>query len=131
MTKSKQYLLIKRLFDLTNKGEIDWDQIGDNETFVATLGQYGVVIAKDSGWTGASGTGTVVLGPAQVMLRLMNPEGDPIDEIRATEFTDPTEQHEVGIWLEELFNGARRKAKGADQIIDGILTELDKRGQVH
>ena len=129
MTKSKQYLLINRLFDLTNKGEIDWDPIGDNGTYVATLGEYGVVIASGSGWSITS-SNEPAFRPAHVILRLLNSDGDLIDEIRPTDFPDPTEQHEVEIWLEELFSGARRKAKGADEIIDGILTELDKRGKV-
>jgi len=119
MADSKQFKLVNRLVDLTNKGEINWTPAGDDQTFVATLGQYGVVISRDSAWSESG-----------VMLRLLDSEGESIDEIRAKDFTDIAEQVFAAESLQELFNGARRRAKGADKIIEGILAELDKREKV-
>lgn len=95
--------LIARLTDLTKEGKVQWTETGDRETFLAPITTYRVTITK--------------IGNLTVQFRVFDPTGKLIEE---TTGAMPD--------MSELFNLARRQARGTDKVLSELLVSLE---QIH
>jgi hypothetical protein len=116
MANEKQVRLIRRLIEKTNAGEVRWEPTANDEVFQAAFPTYGVRVEKVSDrWNDTTDYTVYVL----------NQEGTAVDEMRDGNFTEADFGRSPFLTLQDLFQGAKRTALGADQALDAILNDLD------
>jgi hypothetical protein len=117
MANEKQVRLIRRLIEKTNAGEVRWEATADDEVYQAAFPSYGVrVERRHDRWQNET-EGYVVY--------VLNQEGTAVDEMRDENFVEADFGRSPFLQLQDLFQGAKRTALGADQALDAILGDLD------
>lgn len=109
----KRIELAKTLITLTNSGDIDWEILSSDDTVVSNLHNGRIVVSRES-----------MQSSVDIFVRVYNSAGNI-----AEEFSDVTlkELEDDFPWfgkLNEMLEAARRKALGADELLDQIIQEL-------
>lgn len=121
VTTEKLVSLARRLLNLTQHGVVVWTWSEESDSLVAALTYHG-------------GSGTVWLfdvdedGQPPIELNVDNPQGYEVGRIRSHERADDGTLMKTphGDLLVELYEISRRKALGADEVLQGLMGELDK-----
>jgi predicted metalloprotease with PDZ domain len=66
-------------------------------------------------------------GADEYFVSIFNSQGDLVEEIGDEDGEDETQRRKLYRLLKEMYETARRQAKGVDQVLDEILRELDDR----
>src|SRR5688500_6193962 len=112
MANEKQVRFIRRLIEKTNAGEVRWEPTGNDDVYQAAFPNFGVRIEKLSDrWNDSTDYGVYVL----------NQEGTAVDEMHDSNFIERDFGRSPFLTLQDLFQGAKRTALGADQALDAIL----------
>jgi hypothetical protein len=122
MSLEKQWRIVQLLFEKTQAGELDWKPTVEDNAFQVSFRNY-TLILREQPSDEAPDTSDYVVS-------LLNETGDLADT-----FSDVGLQQEFGgsitpssmrpyQLMARMFQLARRKATGADKIIDAILEEL-------
>lgn len=118
MNYERQKRLVEGLLDRTRSGQIAWQEGVGSGTFQVAFPNNAVQITALNGYDGESFSISIIDGQGRI----------------AESFTDQDLDrdgpHLSGSWadmMDELFNGARRYALRADEVLDSILSEIDYR----
>ena len=108
-SQNKLGILIPKLLERTQRGEISWQETADESRFLFSSAEYSIAVAHDSGSSYTYET---------FELSVINERGITIDSlsIRAN--------LEESIELAELYASAKRRALGADEILDKVLKDF-------
>ena len=114
MIKNEYYELIEKLVDKTNSGDVNWKSTADNQRFLVYFKDFSLSV--DGGITPDDND--------YVRITLWNDLGKQIDSFLLME----NEKH----WklVNDLFQGARRKALKIDEALHLILDELNTTGVI-
>jgi len=117
MAYSKLLKVVKQLGTRTSEGSVAWEETGKEGVFQASFPNYSVRISRS--WHDFEES-------YDYYLRLYNQNGSVIEEVTQAGLAGPDlSGPEAYQLLEELYEGARRKAMGVDQALDTILDNLD------
>lgn len=108
----KDLELIRLLVKLTKEGKLAWESSYNDNAFRVNFANTTVVISEEKD---------------SYFISLLNNVGAVVDTFSAPRLmdADPLGENWYSI-LRELFTDARRKALGADQVLDRILQELKR-----
>jgi len=116
MAESKQIQFVHGLCRKSANGNLRWASTGDENTFLAIFREYTVSIAR---YYDAARTPN----GESYELRIVDAEGEEIDSFNSGEFAvDERDLAERS--LRELYNVARRKAYGVDEIYEKLLDQI-------
>jgi hypothetical protein len=116
MANEKQVRLIRRLIEKTSAGQVRWEPTGNDEVYQAAFPSFGVRIERvPDHWNDSAEYGLYVL----------NQEGIAVDEMHDSNFIEQDFGRSPYLTFQDLFQGAKRTALGADQALDAILGDLD------
>jgi hypothetical protein len=118
MSLAKQAGMVKKLSDLTDSGVIEWKPSVNEGTFQVSFRDNTLRITT----RGAQ-------EQPDVVINLINHNGEIVESFNDIDLNDsdqPTGSTKswYGI-MRELFENARRKALGADRVLDEIIADLD------
>ena len=114
MSDERLLKLIQRLSDLTAKGRVAWKEAERGEAFLASFSGHSVSISVRKSRLSSD--------QSEYFIRILDQWGDTVEEVGDEDFQ--TEQ--VFTMLKQLFEKARRIARGVDVALDEILRELDE-----
>ncbi len=117
MATEKQVQLIRSLMRKTNAGEVRWEATGDEEVYQAAFPSYGIRIERNYDRWNKEVDGYTVY--------VLNQEGTAVDEMSDGNFIEANFDRSPFLELQELFQGAKRTALGAEQALDAILKDLE------
>lgn len=115
MSMEKQKKLVRLLIDNTSSGKLDWQTTFSDEMFHVSLKNKSVGIEEARNRNGAS----------LYRISLMNEAGEVVETFSDEDLDDP---ESAGSWfgaMGELYNTARRTARGAEKLLNEIIDELD------
>jgi hypothetical protein len=119
MSVEKIVDLVLKLNVLTNQGELSWEETTRDE-FQVAFPDYTVRVRRED----VENQYGDFIGE-KFWFSIRNDKGRIIDEVSADDLSgrlpDPT------AILRELYNGARRRALGADKALEEILSSLSKK----
>jgi hypothetical protein len=114
----KQIELLTRLLDRTKEGMLDWKPTASDDAFQVSFKKTGLRISRD---TDSNGETTYTV-------EMLDKNGNLVDSFTDTQL-DLEKYSAVNekfyLATREAFELARRKALGADKVIDEIINELD------
>lgn len=119
MTYAKHALIVDRLAELTEQGRVDWRKAPDDETIQVSFAKNSVQLSKVARKEGES--------PIYALL-FRDATGEVVDRVSDVKIdlelfdkVDDVYYHR----LEAMFEAGRRKAFGADKVLNEILQALD------
>jgi hypothetical protein len=121
MSLEKQWKMIQLLAKRTESGYVDWQTTPSANAFQVSFKDYTLILKEEPGEHDES----------DYEIILLNEIGEPADKFGDTalfaEFgQDISDRTKLPYFLmKKLFADARRKATGADKILDAILNDLD------
>jgi hypothetical protein len=118
MSLEKPKKLMEVLLRRTARGEIEWQE-GLTDVFQVSFKDNSVLIASHANEREETVTYAV---------SLLNSEGTVADRFTDEDLDKDEVGHAGGFWfvkLAELYAMARRRARGADKVLDDILKEVD------
>jgi len=114
MNEQKFVTLIDDLFDKTSSGKMSWETTLSKNVFQTNFPQYSIAVGQESHYSDEVGDYLVVF------MEIRDSKGEVVDHV-SDNVTDP-----IYRTLYKLYQEARRVAKGADQAIDYLLSELQR-----
>lgn len=115
MSYRKLAMLLDALYDKTNSGAIGWDESAHSNSYETSFPNYSVLLNNDKSQ-----------GRDVFILYIIDANGDVVEEASDADFSefigDPYSK------MKDMYETARRQAKGVDQALDEILKELDDSG---
>ena len=109
MIPEKHMELIKKIRHKTFEDILNWEITANNYTFLVSFPSYSISIRE--------------LDDETYTLEITDQNGDTIDEINQKELD--FDQLVFRDYFKDIYDGARRKARGAEQAVDALLTALD------
>jgi hypothetical protein len=114
MDVQKFATLINDLLDKTSSGKMSWETTGLKNVFQTNFPQYSIAVGQESHYSDEIGDYLVVF------LEIRDSKGEVVDHV-SDNVDDP-----IYRTLYKLYQEARRVAKGADQAIDYLLSQLER-----
>jgi hypothetical protein len=122
MPTVKHVVLFERLFELTKKGVLNWQETVQKNVFAVPFSGYSVEIRSDR-------------DPDDqdiITLTIRDVEGTIVEAVTDAEavadyMDTPNDRKKFFEKSEGLYEAARRAALGADKALDSILKELDEK----
>ena len=111
---NKTHDLVRKLIDRTNLGKLSWETTAEHGTYQASFPNHAVRLFTRRTLDGAD---------VDYVLTLHGEDGEMVDEITDIDLRDSGFENAYK-QMGHLYNEARRKAMGVDNIIDGLLSEL-------
>jgi|GEM_PF-2012171 hypothetical protein len=108
--------IVELLIQRTGKGALPWETGFDDGTFKVDIGSNTVVIGEKK-----------VSGRATIVVRLYNELGTLVESFNDEDLKDPEDSQHDYYWfsaMSDLLEAARRKALGADEVIQSIIDGL-------
>ena len=112
---NKIHALVQKLIERTNQGKVNWEPTANAGTFQAAFPSYSVHIFKHKNFDYDQ--------TEDYFITLHDQEGEMIDEISDNQLKD-TGFENAYQRVAHLYNEARRKAMGVNQVIDDLLSQL-------
>ena len=124
MTKFEEKItnLIDLLLEKTLEGKVSWESTANNETFLSSLGLYGISIRRTVPQTVTRGIAFFGDSRPIYIVSFLDEEGKLFDS--KVENSASSTGYEK---LEELFTLARRSAHNVEESLDRLLQELESR----
>jgi len=120
MATNKHLTLFKRLYRNTENSDLKWKETLENDRFMASFTDYSVFIMPEIRPNGTK----------DYVIEISNSSGDVVDSFNDVELgllLDHLEERDLLFKeFEELYELARRSARGADVALNSILKELDE-----
>jgi hypothetical protein len=114
MSDDRLLKLIQKLSDLTAKNRVAWKEAEQGEAFLASFSGHSVSIAvRQSRLDG---------NQSEYFIRILDQWGDTVEEVGDENYED----QQVFEQMKQLFEKARRIAKGVDVALDEIFRALDE-----
>jgi hypothetical protein len=118
MASKQQTLLLNRLISKTNKGELEWRAGPTSESFQVALKRNSIRITQ---------TTPELSEHALFTIDVIDSNGDIVDDFTDYDL-DMMEFGEANAYyyqnMRDLFESARRRARGADKVLRDVLNEL-------
>jgi len=117
MPLAKQAKMVEKLAELTDAGAIDWKPSVNEGTFQVSFRDNTLRITTRDSRDGFD-----------IVIQLLNGNGELVETITDVELAADTPIDEPGGWfglMSDLYENARRKALGADKVLDEIIADLD------
>ena len=102
--------IVAKLLERTDEGKIHWRPTVSEDTFVATIGNWPVFIARPRH-----------IATPEINLRVHDQVGQLLEEFYIGADTVPTYGQ-----LQELHSKAKHNALGIDRQLEGLLAELER-----
>lgn len=121
MTISKQAALVRRLYEKTMAGQLDWKVAARDRAFQVSFSSYTVRLVE------ADDPDPNEEEP-DYFIELINEDGDLADGISYMDLKGSEGAPVNDNWwqtLRQIYSRARRTARGADRALDTILKELE------
>lgn len=116
MATAKQQKLVDLLFDRSKEGKLNWSEGVNTNSFQVAFSEYSVVLS-------AQDTDHI---DVDYSLLVMNTDGEIVDEITDNEMAQGTlDPKKIYKKFHDLFEMARRTARGSDEALNSIIEELD------
>lgn len=109
----KRIELAKTLITLTDAGDIDWEVLSDDNTVVTNLHNGRIVVSRES-----------IQSSVDIVVRVYNSVGNIAEEFSDITLKEISNDFPWFTKLNEMLEGARRKALGSDELLDQIIQEL-------
>lgn len=109
----KRIELARTLITQTDAGEIEWEILSGENTVVANLHNGRIVVSRES--VGSS---------LDIVVRVYNSQGNIAEEFSDVTLKELDENFPWYTKLGEMLEGAKRKALGADELLEQIIQEL-------
>ncbi|HJQ85333.1 MAG TPA: hypothetical protein VKA21_14705 [Candidatus Binatia bacterium] len=116
MGSEKSVTLVRRLFEQTNAGTLEWVSVNGGAAFQVGFAGYGVLLER------RQQRDEFGHPHDQVMLSIVNGEGQIVEQILPAELGSTLPNPEKVMIA--LFEGARRRAMGVEKALDSILAAL-------
>lgn len=113
MSENKMLVLINKLAERTGKGNLEWKSTEASGVYQTSFPKYSVRLAIRKNQRVAD---------LDYVVQIIDNSGELVEEVDDTDFGSG-DHYEV---MKELYEGARRKAKGVDDALDSILEDLDE-----
>jgi hypothetical protein len=117
MSLTKQAGMVKKLAQLTKEGLIDWKSSLNQSSFQVSFRDNTIrITTRDRG------------DEVDILIQLLNGNGEIVEIFSDVDLGNiSTESGQTWFNLmQELLENARRKALGADKVLDEIIADLDK-----
>ncbi|MGO9176244.1 MAG: hypothetical protein ACLQED_08900 [Desulfobaccales bacterium] len=114
MAYQKIEILLRKIYDKTMTGNIQWEETNKEGVYQAALALYTILISKRPS--------RKQVDSIEYVLSINNFTGELIEEVGDEDFDFENSYQ----YMSQLYDGARRKAMGTDQAIDKILSALDE-----
>jgi hypothetical protein len=117
MSLPKQAGMVKKLAQLTKEGLIDWKSSLNQSSFQVSFRDNTIrITTRDRG------------DEVDILIQLLNGNGEIVEIFSDVDLGNiSTESGQTWFNLmQELLENARRKALGADKVLDEIIADLDK-----
>lgn len=126
MTKFEEKIshLIDLLLEKTDEGKVSWESTANSDTFISSLGLYGISIGRRMPESSLTGMSVALYGarPTTYVLSFLDDSGETFDsKVEESRDSDDYEK------LEELFTCARRSAHNVGESLERLLQELESR----
>ncbi len=115
MTTNRFREFLERLAEKTEEGLVNWQNTADQDSFRAWIADGIIRVSSDTleVWT----EGEAIDAP-RVVVVLLNQKDEVVDELEAMQGQEPYPL------LDRLFRSARRQARSADHLLDGMISAL-------
>lgn len=114
---NKMGILLSNILNLTRLGQLTWKISGDEDSYILSFSNYSIEIfyrpSKDSNSDGI-----------EYVTRIYNNEGKVVDEVDDAELSEIEKGKDFYRLLDELFILARRNARGIDEALESMMSEL-------
>ena len=118
MADDKLLVLIQRLSDQTNQGNVKWEKTVDDGVFQASFPGYSIhILTRTSRIPQAS--------DPDYVLEIYNDDGVLIEQADDVDFKDLGLDPPIFTTMEQMYTKARRMAMGVDRALDSLLGSLD------
>ncbi len=117
MAYAKQMALVNKLIELTNVGAIQWKPSLADTMFQISLRDNTLRISLQKR-----------ANEPDVEIQLLNGDGDLVESFSDVDLQADSDGFATGGWYSAMFDiykAARRKALGADKVLDEIMADLD------
>ena len=118
MDYAKQMRLVRKLSELTDQDAIDWKQAVPEGLFQVSFRDNSVRIMLQS-----------ANAAPDIIIQLVNGDGEVVESFSDVNLQEASDDAQPGEWynfLMSLYNAARRKALGADRVLNEIINDLDE-----
>ena len=114
---NKIHDLVQRLVDRTDQGKVSWEITADEGTYQASFPNYSVRLFTRRQFNYND-------DDVDYVMTIHDESGEMVDEITDSALKD-SGFDDAYKRMKHLYNEARRKAKGVDKVIEGLLSELE------
>lgn len=116
MISNKIFTLVRRLFQLTQEEQLQWEETGREGVYQLSIEDYIVRVAEERSEDPKA--------PPRYVLRICNAKGIVLEQFSDTDFEERI--HDAGEFMQDLYTRARRIAMGVETALDRIIRHLEE-----
>lgn len=114
---TKMGILLNHILNLTRMGQLKWNTSGDDDSYLLSFSDYSINIFYRP-------SENLDSGGLEYVIRIYDNEGKVVDEVNNVELDEIERGKNFYKLLDELFVLARRNARGIDEALESMMSDL-------
>ncbi|MEX1017492.1 MAG: hypothetical protein WDZ31_12185 [Phycisphaeraceae bacterium] len=115
--------IVNKLIQKTKSGNVNWREAADAGQFFVPIGDVTISLDRSSRKTRSAQR---LVTAKTVIFRVLNSEASLVDSFTVSSVSDEEDFDRMNL----LYEGAKRRARRVDEVIESIDNELDSEGEI-